>query len=137
MDFIHQPRQNETVIRSEARGFRSREVITLKQSEDIYEAGTPVVAEYVASDPQEPTVLDEATGLYVRAKDSGIENIAAGERKVAFVRLRVNASKGDVDVAAIVRHAEIEGRKTDLGDLSTAEGDAFAAAAETQGLVVR
>jgi hypothetical protein len=136
-DFIHQPRADETFIRSDANGFRSVAVVTLKASPTIYEAGTPLVAEHVASDPEAPAVLDQPTGLYVRAAGSGIENIGASERRVAFLPARTNATAGDTKVAVVARQAEIEDRNTDLADLSTAEADAFAAAAEAQTLIVR
>lgn len=132
---VYESRRDEAFIRTEANGSLSREVVTLKQSATVYDAGTALVREYVASDPGAPAVLDEATDKYVAADGSGIENFSKVE--VAFLNLQTNATAGDVLVTVIKRDAEIHAHETDLSALSAAERADFDAAAEAQTLIVR
>jgi hypothetical protein len=132
---VYDTRRNEAFIRSEASGSRSRDVVTLKQSATVYESGTPLVREYVASDEEAPAVLDEATNKFVAAHGSGIEDFSKVE--VAFLNLRTSAADGDVLATVIKRQAEIHGHETDLADLTEAERAAFDAAAEAATLIVR
>lgn len=93
-EMIMGPRE-EAFLLSEAKGYRSRDAVTLKKSDDIYRPGTVVVA---VADKYE---LATATNL-----DDGADGYAGD---VAIVSRYADASLADEVAAAITSDAEVKG----------------------------
>lgn len=81
--FVEGPRNAEW-LRSEANGTRSRDVVTLDQSDELYITGT---------------IVDTATGARATADSAA----------VALVYLTTDATAGAVDATVISRAAEVTG----------------------------
>ncbi|MBY5873728.1 hypothetical protein HFN53_17055 [Rhizobium leguminosarum] len=132
MSRVYQHQQDQLHVRSKANGDLSLDVITLKQSATVYEAGTVVVAEYtIAGETQ------TATGLYVSPTAAGVDVSAYDVVIAAVINDRVDASAANHAAVAIIRDAEVYGGLITLKSLAGAEKTAVAAALAAAHVVLR
>lgn len=87
--------RDEAFLISEANGFRSRDTITLKQSNAVYQPGSVVVLLAGKYELATATNMDDG--------DDGL----AGD--LAIVARYTDATLGDADAAAITGDAEVKG----------------------------
>lgn len=111
---------DEGFIISEANGFRSRGVRTLK-SGSVYEPGSVVVAEH-----EDDSGSYVPTGKHVLATASDIETWGAVDLDAAIVLRRTDATGGAAEASVIDCDAEVNsdeltvGEDTDLDDVAAA-----------------